>query len=142
MPLTLSPEAQQQGIASIERYFREHMDEPIGNVAAGGLLKFLVEEVGPALYNQGVADAQENLQARVAELDIERPSPTGTSDPVASEPPLPTAPIHVPSGAAAPQARGHPPHRTKTASMCLTMTPCWNHYEPGPPPMAATPFCT
>lgn len=71
MPLTLSPEAQQQAIASIERYFREHMDEPIGNVSAGGLLKFLVEEVGPALYNQGVADAQENLQARVAELDIE-----------------------------------------------------------------------
>lgn len=71
MPLTLSPEAQQQAIASIERYFRKHMDEPIGNVAAGGLLKFFVEEVGPALYNQGVADAQENLQARVAELDIE-----------------------------------------------------------------------
>lgn len=71
MPLTLTPEAQQQAIASIERYFREHMDEPIGNVAAGGLLKFLVEEIGPVFYNQGVADAQESLQARVAELDVE-----------------------------------------------------------------------
>jgi uncharacterized protein (DUF2164 family) len=71
MSLQLTPEAQQQAIASIERYFREHMDEPIGNVAAGGLLKFLVEEIGPVFYNQGVADAQENLQARVAELDVE-----------------------------------------------------------------------
>jgi uncharacterized protein (DUF2164 family) len=71
MPLQLPPEAQQQAIASIERYFSEHMDEPIGNVAAGGLLKFLVEEIGPVFYNQGVADAQENLQARVAELDVE-----------------------------------------------------------------------
>lgn len=71
MPLQLSPEAQQQAIASLERYFREHMDEPIGNVAAGGLLKFFVEEIGPAVYNQGVADAQEALQQRVAELDVE-----------------------------------------------------------------------
>ena len=71
MPLQLSAQSQQQAIASIERYFREHMDEPIGNVAAGGLLKFFVEEIGPALYNQGVADAQQNLQARLAELDVE-----------------------------------------------------------------------
>ncbi|MDO9202330.1 MAG: DUF2164 family protein, partial [Hydrogenophaga sp.] len=38
MPIELPKEARQQAIASIERYFREHMDEPIGNVAAGGLL--------------------------------------------------------------------------------------------------------
>lgn len=71
MPLQLSPTQQQQAIASIERYFREHMDESIGNVAAGGLLKFFVEEIGPNLYNQGVADAQERIQQRVAEVDIE-----------------------------------------------------------------------
>ena len=71
MPLTLSPEAQQQAIASIERYFRENMDEPIGNVAAGGLLGFFLEEVGPLVYNQAVADVQERLQARVMEVDLE-----------------------------------------------------------------------
>ena len=71
MPLELSPALQQQALQSIERYFREHMDEPIGNVAAGGLLKFLVAEIGPALYNQGVADAQAHLQQRVAEVDID-----------------------------------------------------------------------
>lgn len=71
MAITLPKDKQQQALASVERYFREHMDEPIGNVAAGGLLKFLVEEIGPALYNQGVADAQQNLQARLAELDVE-----------------------------------------------------------------------
>jgi uncharacterized protein (DUF2164 family) len=47
------------------------MDEPIGNVAAGGLLGFFLEEIGPSIYNQAVADVQERLQARVAELDIE-----------------------------------------------------------------------
>ena len=60
-----------QAIASIERYFRENMDEPIGNVAAGALLGFFLEEIGPIVYNKAVADVQERLQARVAEVDLE-----------------------------------------------------------------------
>lgn len=71
MPITLPPTTRQQAIASIERYFRENMDEPIGNVAAGGLLGYFLEEIGPAIYNQAVADVQERMQARMAELDIE-----------------------------------------------------------------------
>lgn len=71
MTIELSKEAHKEALASIERYFRENMDEPIGNVAAGGLLKFILEELGPSLYNRGVADAQERMQRRVAELDIE-----------------------------------------------------------------------
>lgn len=71
MPIELSKEARQQAVSSIERYFREHMDEPIGNIAAGALLGFFLEEIGPSIYNQAVLDAQERLQARVMELDIE-----------------------------------------------------------------------
>jgi uncharacterized protein (DUF2164 family) len=69
--IELSKEARQRAIASIQRYFDEHMDEPIGNVAAGGLLGFILEEIGPSVYNQAVADVQERLQARIAELDLE-----------------------------------------------------------------------
>ena len=71
MPLELTEAAQQQAIASLERYVREYMDEPIRNVAAGGLLKFFVAEIGPALYNQGVEDAQTHMQQRAAEMDID-----------------------------------------------------------------------
>lgn len=71
MPIELSKEARQQAIVSIERYFREHMDEPIGNLAAGGLLNFFLNEIGPCVYNRAVADAQERLLARVQELDID-----------------------------------------------------------------------
>jgi len=71
MAIVISKEAQKEAMASIERYFREHMDEPIGNVAAGGLLNFMLEEVGPLAYNQGVADAQERMAIRVSELDID-----------------------------------------------------------------------
>ena len=47
------------------------MGEPVGDLAAGGLLNFFLEEVGPAVYNRGVADAQRRLQERLSELDAE-----------------------------------------------------------------------
>jgi uncharacterized protein (DUF2164 family) len=71
MTIELSKEARQQAIASIERYFQEHLEERIGNIAAGALLGFVLEEIGPSIYNRAVADVQERLGARVAEIDIE-----------------------------------------------------------------------
>ena len=38
MPIDISKEARTLAIASIERYFKENMDEPIGHIAAGALL--------------------------------------------------------------------------------------------------------
>lgn len=71
MTIELTKEDRSQAIASIERYFRENMEEKIGNVTAGALLGFMLEEIGPSIYNKAVADAQERLQARVSELDFE-----------------------------------------------------------------------
>ena len=71
MTIEIPKEARAQAIASIERYFQENMEEKIGNIAAGALLGFFLEELGPLVYNQAVADVQENLQPRIMELDIE-----------------------------------------------------------------------
>jgi uncharacterized protein (DUF2164 family) len=71
MTIELHKDARAQAISSIERYFRENMEEKIGNVAASGLLGYFLEEIGPLVYNQAVADVQERLQARIAELDLE-----------------------------------------------------------------------
>ena len=71
MPIELDRETRQQAIGSIERYFKTHMEEPIGNVAAGALLGFFLAEIGPVIYNRAVADVQERLQQRVMEVDIE-----------------------------------------------------------------------
>lgn len=71
MTIELPREVRNQAVASIERYFAENMEQRIGNVAAGGLLGFFLEEIGPAIYNRAVADVQERLQMRVAEIDIE-----------------------------------------------------------------------
>ena len=69
MSIELPKDVRQEAIASIERYFRENMDEPIGNIAAGAMLGFFLEEIGPAVYNKAVADVQERLMGRVQELD-------------------------------------------------------------------------
>lgn len=71
MAIELPKDTRQQAIQSIERYFRENMEEPIGNIAAGALLGYFLEEIGPLVYNKAVADVQERLQARVSEVDLE-----------------------------------------------------------------------
>jgi uncharacterized protein (DUF2164 family) len=71
MTIEIPKDARAEAIASIQRYFESNMDERIGNIAAGGLLGFILEEIGPAIYNQAVADVQERMQMRVSELDIE-----------------------------------------------------------------------
>ena len=71
MNIELSKDVRAQAIASIERWFKENADEPIGNLQAAALLNFFVAEIAPSVYNQAIADAQQRLQMRVAELDIE-----------------------------------------------------------------------
>jgi len=71
MTMDIPKDARAQAIASIERYFQVNMDDRIGNIAAGALLGFFLEEIGPLVYNQAVADVQERLMARISEVDIE-----------------------------------------------------------------------
>jgi uncharacterized protein (DUF2164 family) len=66
--LEIPKPAREAAIASVQRYFNENMPEPIGNLAAGLLVDFLIEEVGPAIYNQAIADAQTRIQLRAADL--------------------------------------------------------------------------
>lgn len=71
MPIELNRDVRAEAVASIQRYFEQQLDMPIGNVAASGVLGFFLEELGPSVYNQAVTDVQERLQARVSEVDIE-----------------------------------------------------------------------
>jgi uncharacterized protein (DUF2164 family) len=71
MDIELPKEAQARAVLSIQRYFDVHMEDKIGNIAAGGLLGFFMQEIAPLVYNQAVADVQERLQMRVSEVDIE-----------------------------------------------------------------------
>ncbi len=69
--IEISSEARKEAIASLKRYFEENMPEPIGDLPAGLLLTFFVEEVGPIIYNRAVADVQARLAQRVSDLESE-----------------------------------------------------------------------
>ncbi len=71
MTIELSKQARAEAVASIQRYFREELPEPIGELPAGLLLNFFLEEIGPAIYNKAIADAQERLAGRVSDLNGE-----------------------------------------------------------------------
>ena len=71
MTIELPKDVRAEAVQSIERYFEVHMEERIGNIQAGALLAFFLEEIGPSVYNKAIADAQERMQMRATELDIE-----------------------------------------------------------------------
>ena len=71
MPIDLSKQARADAIASLQRYFEENLSEPIGDLPASLLLNYFLEEIGPAIYNRAIADAQDRLQQRVSDLSGE-----------------------------------------------------------------------
>ena len=68
MSIELSKQARVAAVASIQQYFEHNMPEPIGELPAGLLLNFFLEEIGPSIYNKAIADAQARFSLRVADL--------------------------------------------------------------------------
>jgi uncharacterized protein (DUF2164 family) len=71
MTIEIPKHVRARAIASIQRYFEENLPEAIGELPAGLLLNFFLEEIGPAVYNQAIADAQARMQQRVTDLNGE-----------------------------------------------------------------------
>jgi uncharacterized protein (DUF2164 family) len=69
MKISLSEESTKQGIASLRRYFAVELDQEIGELKAGLLLDFFLQEIGPSIYNRAVGDAQTYMRDRVADLE-------------------------------------------------------------------------
>lgn len=70
--VTLELDKQQRtaAISSLKRYFEENL-EPIGDLPAGLLLNFFMEEIGPVIYNRAISDAQSRMMQRVSDLNGE-----------------------------------------------------------------------
>lgn len=67
-PIELSKPARAEAVASLRRYFDENLTEPLGELPAGLLLNFILEEIAPAVYNRAIADAQSRIAQRVADI--------------------------------------------------------------------------
>jgi uncharacterized protein (DUF2164 family) len=71
MNIELPKQVRTQAVASIQRYFEENLPEPIGELPAGLLLNFLLEEIGSVIYNKAIGDAQARMLQRVSDLNGE-----------------------------------------------------------------------
>jgi uncharacterized protein (DUF2164 family) len=71
MNFELSKQARADAIASIRRYFEENLAEPIGELPAGLLLNYFLEEIAPVIYNRAITDAQARMQQRAQDLSGE-----------------------------------------------------------------------
>jgi len=72
MPIKLQKETERYLLGSIKRFVAENMDEDIGDLKASLLLEFCLREIGPSIYNQAMADAQQYIQDKAADLPAAR----------------------------------------------------------------------
>lgn len=55
--------------------FEAHFDEPLSDFRATQLIDFFLRHLGPAVYNQAIADARGYMLERLDDLDIEYHEP-------------------------------------------------------------------
>lgn len=64
----ISRERKAEMVSALKGFFATEREEEIGDLAAMLLLDFIVKKLGPAFYNQGVADANRYMQERVEDM--------------------------------------------------------------------------
>ncbi len=69
MAIKLKKEVENRLVASIQRYAAENMEEEMGDLKARLFLDFCLQEIGPSIYNQAIADAQSTMQDKIADVD-------------------------------------------------------------------------
>lgn len=66
--INLSKGKKDEMIAAIKNYFFNEREEEIGTLAAGMILNFIMDELAPEFYNQGVYDAYRYMSDRVEDM--------------------------------------------------------------------------
>ena len=68
MAIELNKEETKDVIASLRRYFSEELEEELSEMRAKFLLDYILKEVAPLAYNQGVKDAETFFRAKIEDL--------------------------------------------------------------------------
>jgi uncharacterized protein (DUF2164 family) len=69
MDIKLPLETQKRLHERIRRFVDESYGQNLGDIGARDFLDFCMKEIGPAVYNQAIADAQNCMQERVSDLE-------------------------------------------------------------------------
>jgi uncharacterized protein (DUF2164 family) len=67
----LTEEARDRCIKEVISYFHDERNEEIGVIAAGNVLDFFLQSVGPDIYNKAIDDAKKSFQKQLEGLDFE-----------------------------------------------------------------------
>ena len=66
--IKVTKEQRDEMIAAIKHYFLKNREEEIGDLQAGLMLDFIVEELAPEFYNQGVSDSYTYINDTIEDL--------------------------------------------------------------------------
>jgi uncharacterized protein (DUF2164 family) len=71
IPIKLPKEQKEQILANLQSYFELERSETLGNLAAEQLIDFMIQQLGPYLYNKAIEDARQMLLEKMAGLEEE-----------------------------------------------------------------------
>lgn len=66
--IKLTKEDRDEMVSAIKAYFSREREEEIGDLAAGLMLDFIIEELAPEFYNQGVYDSHKFMEKQMEDL--------------------------------------------------------------------------
>ena len=66
--INITKEQRGEMIAAIKHYFLKKREEEIGDLQAGLMLDFIIEELAPEFYNQGVSDSYTYMKDTIEDL--------------------------------------------------------------------------
>ncbi|MBB3112760.1 uncharacterized protein (DUF2164 family) [Paenibacillus phyllosphaerae] len=69
MMLKLPREQKDVLIEKVQAFFQEERSEEIGALAAEMLLDYMIQEVGPTIYNQAIQDASRLVNERMVSIE-------------------------------------------------------------------------
>jgi uncharacterized protein (DUF2164 family) len=69
MAITLAKDVEKRLTASLQRYVFENFETDVGELQSSLFLQFCLEEIGPSVYNQAIAEAQAYLQEKALDLE-------------------------------------------------------------------------
>lgn len=66
--IKLTKEKREDMVSAIKYNFLKERDEELGDLAASLILDFIIKELAPEFYNQGVYDSHKYMNDRVEDL--------------------------------------------------------------------------
>lgn len=66
--IKISKDKRADMISAVKNYYLKERDEEIGDLAAGLILDFIIKELAPEFYNQGVCDSHKFMENSIEDL--------------------------------------------------------------------------